>query len=61
MDLVHYSKVIPSAMRCGYFVLVKILLTAIIPWPDKKGLSFVGVSQDLAVSQTGYITRQTSD
>ena len=59
MDLVYYSEIIPSAMPCGYFVLVKILLCR--HYPMLKDLSLVGVSQDLAISQTGYITRQQSD
>ena len=45
MDLVHYSDGIPSTMH--YSML--------------NDLSFVGVSQDLDVSQTGYITRKGSD
>ena len=40
-------------MRCGYFVLVNILLCR--HYPMLKGLRFSGVSQDLAVSQTGNI------
>ena len=59
MDLVHYNEGIPSAMHCGYFVLVKILLCR--HYPMLKGLCFSGVSQDLAMSQTGYLTRKCSD
>ena len=59
MDLVHYGEGIPSAMHCGYFVLVKILLCR--HYPMLKGLCFSGVLQDLAVSQTGYITRKCSE
>ena len=51
-DLVHYSEGIPSAMHCGYNVLVKLLLCR--HYLMFKGLSFVGVSQGLGVSQTGY-------
>ena len=42
-----------------HFVLVKMLLCR--HYPMLKGLSFVDVSQELAVSQTGYMTRRTSD
>ena len=59
MDLVHYSEGIPSAMHCGYFVLVKILLCR--HYPMLKGLCFSGVSQDLAISQNGYVTRKRSE
>ena len=59
MDLVHCSEGIPSAMHCGYFVLVKILLCR--HYPMLKGLCFSGVSQYLAISQTGYITRKCSE
>ena len=59
MDLVHYSEGIPSAMHCGYFVLVKMLLCR--HYPMLKGLCFSGVSQDLAISQTGYLTRKCSE
>ena len=59
MDLVHYSEGIPSAMHCGYFVLVKIVLCR--HYPMLKGLFFSGVSQDLAISQTGYLTRKCSE
>ena len=59
MDLVHYSEGIPSAMHCGYFVLVKMLLCR--HYPMLKVLCFLGVSQDLAISQTGYITRKCSE
>ena len=45
MDLVHYSEEFPPQCKivlcCNYPVLI--------------GLSFVDVSQDLAVSQTDYI------
>jgi len=58
MDRMHYSEGIPCAMHCGYFVLVKILLCR--HYPMLKGLYFSGVSQDLAISQTGYITRKCS-
>ena len=51
MDLVHHSERIPSAMHRGYFVLVKMLLCR--HYPMLKGLSYLGVSQDLAISQTG--------
>jgi len=44
---------------CGYFVFVNILLCRHCPM--SKGLSFVGILQDLAVSQTGYITRRKYD
>jgi len=47
MDIMHYSEGTLSAMHCGYFVLDKILLCR--HYPILKGLSFVGVSQDLAV------------
>ena len=40
-------------------VLIKMLLGR--HYPMLKGVSFLGVSQDLAVSQTGYITRKSSD
>ena len=59
MDLVHYREGIPSAMHCGYFVLVKMLLCR--HYPMLKGLYFSGVSQDLAIPQTGYITRKCSE
>ena len=32
MDLVHYSEGIPSAMHCGYFVLIKMLLCRHQTW-----------------------------
>ena len=55
MDLIlHYSEGIPSAMHCGYFVLVNILLCR--HYPMLKGLSVLGDSQDLALSQTGSVT-----
>ena len=59
MDLVHYSEGIPSAMHCGYFIIVKMLLCR--HYPMLKGLCFSGVSQDLAMPQTGYITRKCSE
>ena len=59
MDLVHYGKGIPSPMHCGYFVLVKMLLCR--HYPMLKDLCFSGVSQDLAISQTGYLTRKCSE
>ena len=59
MDLVHYIEGIPSAMHCGYFVLVKMLLCR--HYPMLKCLCFSGVSQDLAISQTGYLTRKCSE
>ena len=59
MDLVHYSKGIPCAMHCGYFVLVKMLLCR--HYPMLKGLCFSGVSQYLAISQTGHLTRTCSE
>ena len=42
-----------------HFVLVKSLLCR--HYPMLKGLCFSGVSQDLAVSQTGYLTRKCSE
>ena len=48
MDLVHYREIIPSAMHYGYFVLVKMVLCC--HYRVLKGLSVVGVSQDLAAS-----------
>ena len=62
MDLVHNDVIIwesPSAQFIVHFVFVKIVLCR--HYPMLKGLSFLGVSQDLAVSQTGYITSQRSD
>ena len=61
MDLVHFSEGIPSAMYCGYFLLVKMLFCR--HYPILIGLRFLCVSRNvwLHVSQTGYITRQGSD
>ena len=46
-------------MHCGYFVLVKIFLCR--HYSMLKCLSFLGVAHDLAVLQTGYITRKSSE
>ena len=39
MDLVHYSEGIPSAMHCGYFVLVNIFVCR--HYPMLKGLCYI--------------------
>ena len=53
-----YGEALP--VQCiVHFVLVKMLFCR--HYPMLKGLCFLGVSQDLAISQTGYLTRKCSE
>ena len=58
IDLEYYGEGIPSTVLCGYCLLIETLLCR--NYPMLKYLSFLGVSQDLVVSQTGYLTSHES-
>ena len=53
MEFVHLSEGIPSAIHYVYFTRHNV----VPPLSHVKTPELCGVSQDLAVSQTGYITR----
>ena len=63
VNLVHYDVIIwgspNGAMHCAFCTRQNIVVPPSNPM--LKGLNCLGVSQDLAVSQTGYITRQGSN
>ena len=63
MDLVHYDVIIwgsPSgAMHCAFCTRQNVVVPPLSH--VKRPEFFFGVSQDLAISQTGYITRKSSE